>query len=159
MQPYTAWPSNNGSLTITLNIGTFASSASAYLYLCNASDVCSAGHAVTLGGGGGTPTAPTNLRIVPGDVGLLLAGFASLAVSVAPESQSVLRGAGELTRDRQNMTRVVAFLSLLTLATSASAQAPAITSHSGGLTHGSSVTLTVTGAGTKSQNTQLLWDP
>ena len=57
------------------------------------------------------------------------------------------------------MKRVVTFLCLLTWATSAWAQAPAITSHSGGLAHGSSVTLTVTGAGTKSQNTQLLWDP
>jgi hypothetical protein len=50
MQPYTAWPVNNGSLTITLNRGTFAGGAAAYLYLCNATDVCSAGYAVTLGG-------------------------------------------------------------------------------------------------------------
>jgi hypothetical protein len=79
MQPYTAWPANNGSLTITLNRGTFGAGASAFLYLCNASDVCSLGYAVTLGGTG-TPAKPTNLHVVPGDVaGLLLAGFVSIA--------------------------------------------------------------------------------
>jgi hypothetical protein len=76
MQPYTAWPNDNGSLTITLNRGTFGAAASAYLYLCNASDVCGSGYAVTLGGAG-TPSKPTNLRIVPG---LLLAGFATLTL-------------------------------------------------------------------------------
>ena len=76
MQPYTAWPNNDGSLTITLNRGTFSAAASAYLYLCNASDVCGSGYAVTLGGVG-TPAAPTNLRIVPG---LLLAGFAAITL-------------------------------------------------------------------------------
>jgi hypothetical protein len=78
MQPYTAWPANNGGLTITLNRGTFAGNATAYLYLSNAADVQSPGYPVTLGGSG-TPTQPTNLRIVPGDAGLLLLGFAGVA--------------------------------------------------------------------------------
>ena len=92
VQPYTAWPKNNGSLTITLNQGTFTDAASAYLYLCNANDVCSTGYAVSLSRLG----APTK-GIVPGNLaGLLLAGFAGLAVPVAGRP-SVLRGAGELT--------------------------------------------------------------
>jgi hypothetical protein len=79
MQPYTAWPNNNGSLTITLNRGTFTGAESAYLYLCNASDICSSGYAVTLGRLA-TSAAPTN-RFVPGEVArLLLTGLAGIAV-------------------------------------------------------------------------------
>jgi hypothetical protein len=50
-QPYTAWPADNGSLVITLNIGTIPANATAYLYLFNASDTPSAGHPVKLGAG------------------------------------------------------------------------------------------------------------
>lgn len=80
-QPYTAWPSDDGNLRITLNRGTFPANATAWLHLYNASDVCSPGYPVTLGGGTGTLTAPNNLRVMPGDyAGLLMAGFAGVVL-------------------------------------------------------------------------------
>lgn len=80
-QPYSAWPSDDGNLTITLNRGTFPASGTAWLHLYDASDVCSAGYPVTLGGGTGSLTAPNNLRVIPGDfAGFLLAGFVGVAV-------------------------------------------------------------------------------
>lgn len=62
MQPYTAWPADDGSLTITLNRGTFGASATVYLYLIDATDTASAGFEVTLGGAGGGSPRPARLR-------------------------------------------------------------------------------------------------
>jgi hypothetical protein len=70
-QPYTAWPNDDGNVTITLNRGTFAANTQAWLHLYDANDVCSAGYPVMLSGVA-TLTAPTNLRVLPPDIAGLL---------------------------------------------------------------------------------------
>jgi hypothetical protein len=60
-----SWTS--GSATITVNRGSFAPNANVFLYVCTASNTCSPGYPVTLGGTTTTilPQAPANLRLRP----------------------------------------------------------------------------------------------
>lgn len=76
-QPLTAW--SNTSVSFTMNRGALPSSGTAYAYVTDRNRSTNAvGFPVVIGGA--VPTAPANLRIVPGaDVfGLLMAGFAAV---------------------------------------------------------------------------------
>lgn len=61
----TAWA--DGSITVQVNRGNFGASASAWLYVIDATNTPSGGFPITFGGGGGgditPPAAPTNLRV------------------------------------------------------------------------------------------------
>jgi hypothetical protein len=62
----TSWA--NGSVSITLNRGSFPNFSNLYLYVINANGVASPGYSLSGGTGGGSssmPNAPYNLRIVP----------------------------------------------------------------------------------------------
>ena len=68
MQPPTAWNSNGQSVTATVNQGSFANGATAYVYVVDSTGAVNAnGYAVTFGSGGGgdttPPASPTGLSV------------------------------------------------------------------------------------------------